>query len=161
MTTRPHEARALAALGAKGELLEALARFAGLPEPMTDAIAIARDAGLLTPRAGGASRRQAAAASLEVTLTLAPSARPLRLLVLAGGAGGALSGTLAGAPLPVSRDDGALHVVELGRVEASSVALAVSDPNGVLGAWIVARADEIAPPPPAPWPPPDAAPPPP
>ena len=156
VTTRPHEARALAALGAKGELLEPLARFAGLPEPMTDAIAIARDAGLLTPRAGGASRRPAVA-SLEVTLTLAPSARPRRLLVLAGGAGGPLSGTLAGAPLPVSHDDGALHVVELGRVEGASVALSVTDPTGILAAWIVARADDIAPPPPAPWPAPDAS----
>jgi HEAT repeat protein len=181
VTTRPHEARALMALGAKGELLEPLARFAGMPEPMSEAIAIARDAGLLAPLTGGVSRRPAASA-LDVTLTLAPTTRPRRLLVLTarpddggartsgdgtgggdgggggqGAAGGTLSGTIAGGPLPPPRDDGALHVFELGLVDGSSVRLSLTAPDGILAAWIVARADEIPPPPPAPWPRPDAS----
>src|SRR5204862_103175 len=50
---RGPEARALAKLGAKDDLRVPLARFAGLPDPMAEAIEIAEQANLLEPRRGG------------------------------------------------------------------------------------------------------------
>src|SRR5262249_9721720 len=45
---RAPEARALVKLGAREKLMPPLARFAGMPEPFTEAIRIARDVHLLT-----------------------------------------------------------------------------------------------------------------
>jgi len=70
---RSREANALVVLGASKELTAPLAKYAGAPEPMQGALAIARRASLLVPARGAT--------------TLAAPDGPLRLGVLAEGPG--------------------------------------------------------------------------
>jgi arylsulfatase A-like enzyme len=80
VSARPYEANALVTLGAGKEIYTPLARFAGLPEPMSGAVAVAMAAGLLdAAHSGHASARP----EHEVQTTLrAPAPGPLRLGVL-------------------------------------------------------------------------------
>ncbi|MDB4943317.1 MAG: Choline-sulfatase, partial [Labilithrix sp.] len=78
---RPKEARALLRLGARESLLAPLRRFAGVPDPMIEATALAREAGLLDPRNGGWSAPGGATATADVVVT-ASGAGPARLLVV-------------------------------------------------------------------------------
>jgi hypothetical protein len=149
-TARPREARALLALGAGRELRPLLERFAGLPEPMLDAVAVARDAKLLEAAAGGVSLdRPASELSTRVTVTTAKPGEGLRLLVLAGGEGGELTGSVDGQPIGGGVEAGAVHVRELpaageggaGGTSARRVELRLQEPRGILAAWIVPRAE--------------------
>src|SRR5262249_30892873 len=121
-TALPHEARALVALGAGPDLLPLLARFAGRPEPMVDAIAIAREARLLAPDRGGIEVERATG-DLDVRLAApgpsadagggapdAPAAAGLRLLVLSAGEGGELTGTLEAQPVGPGIEAGPVHI---------------------------------------------------
>jgi arylsulfatase A-like enzyme len=126
---RPLEARALVALGAREELRAPLARFAGVPEPMTEALAIARDAKLLDPKHGGAVLD----AERDVTLTV-PSNVPLRVLA-------ERAGKVTVTPHEPS---------------AAGTLVVRAGPGAV---WVVPRAEEIPPPPPEKWDPDDAGPP--
>jgi hypothetical protein len=150
VSMRADEARALVALGARAELRAPLERFAGVPAPMLEAIAIARDAGILDPKHGGVARP---APTLDATLTIDARA-PRRLLVLTAAAG-ALEATIARTAIATTAtplDDGrVLHVAELAPMNAGEVAVHLSHAGGVLAAWIVPRADEIPPPPPVAW----------
>ncbi len=140
---RPKEARALLQIGARDALLAPLRRFAGVPEPMLDALGIARDAGLLTAAQGGWKSGQARSLEVdaEVTTTTASGAvGPARLLVLGAGEG------------PVTgRIDGVdVHLVQHGSVwtaELPSVGprarVQLEDPAGISAFWIVRRAEEI------------------
>jgi arylsulfatase A-like enzyme len=162
VTTRPHEARALFALGARRELFAPLARFAGSPEPMLDAVTLARDAGLLIAKAGGWSS-PAPVPDMRATLAL-PPASAHRLLVLCAAAG-PLEATADGAPLsgadPVLPSGsgavpvlprggeadpvlgaGAVHVLELGNRDGPELRLELRSPAGLLAAWIVARTSD-------------------
>jgi hypothetical protein len=156
VSMRSAEARALLSLGAREELRGPLTRFAGVPEAMPEAIAIARDAGLLDAKHSGTALASAAP-SLDVSLAqpVQPGAR--RLLVLAAAPGGELSGTVAGRALTGVRTDGALHVAELAPMNVGDVPMHLTEAMGVLAAWIVPLADEIPAPPPAPWTPPPGA----
>jgi HEAT repeat protein len=99
VSARPVEARALVRLGARRELFAPLARFAGVPEPMAEAIAIAREADLLEPSRGG-YRAPPGARDEETVLTVPDGNTPLRLLVeLHGAADATPPGTPGGAPL--------------------------------------------------------------
>jgi arylsulfatase A-like enzyme len=153
-TARAHEGRALLSLGAQNELLLPLTRFAGLPEPMIDAVAIAREAKLLQPESSGvafASPR----VDVDVRLTLPRVSGPLdslRLLVLASGEGGTLSGTIGGKPLGTGVEAGAVHIrevvgslrVDAGMLSASSpVTLALHDDKGISAVWIVPRVEAL------------------
>jgi arylsulfatase A-like enzyme len=139
-TARPHEARALLALGARRELRPSLERFAGLPEPMIDAVAVARDARLLDPAAGGVSLDRPAP-ELQARLAI-PSGSPLRLLVLAAGEGGELSGSVDGEALGSGIEAGGVHIRELpAAVSSRRIDLRLREPRGILGAWIVPRAE--------------------
>ena len=156
VSMREGEARALVALGARAELRAALERFAGIPEPMRAALVVARDAGLLEPKSSGLARAQPAAV-VDAVLTLAPSSRPRRLLVLTESAG-VLEGTVGGSAIarPTSLDldapRGTLHVIELGPMNAGAVAVHLTHAAGAIAAlWIVPRADEIPPPPAMAW----------
>jgi hypothetical protein len=144
VTSRAPEARALLALGAKAELRAPLARFAGVPEPMLDAIVIAREAGILEPKSGGW-----AGEARDVSVKLAAPKGPARLLVLASSR--SIVGTVDGRPLPPSKATGAVHVFEIGELTGQDVVVTLKDGGGLKGVWLVARAEEIEPPPPEPW----------
>jgi arylsulfatase A-like enzyme len=148
---RPIEARALAALGAHEELRAPLARFAGVPEPMTEAIGVARDRGLLDPARGGASFAEPRSA-VDVTLRIAPGV-PSRLLVLLAGPGGAAGAraSLDGAALALAAPAPDVLTAEIAKPARGAARLELEDPSGVLAVWIVPRADEIPPPPPVEW----------
>jgi arylsulfatase A-like enzyme len=149
---RPLEARALAALGAQGELLPPLMRFAGTPEPMAEAIVIARDAGLLVPDRGGhvfpppGPPPRSLHAATRVRLA---TPGPARVLVLAEG-GGPLRGRINGMEFPDTLPlSGSVYVIEAGELPGEvELSLGGSD---VRAAWVVPRAPEIPPPPPRAW----------
>jgi hypothetical protein len=138
-TARAHEARALFALGARRELAAPLERFAGLPEPMIDALALARDAKLLEPALGGVAFATPRA-DVDASVTPQTGAQPLRLLVLAASPGGELSGSVDGEPLGPGVEAGAVHIRELGaHAGGGSVRLELHEPAGVLAVWVVRR----------------------
>jgi arylsulfatase A-like enzyme len=158
---RPLEARALLDLGARQELYEPLARFAGTPEPMLEAIAMAREAKLLTPERGGMewpeprppapTATDSAPPRRTVTATVRLSKPgPTRLLALGGG--GSLTVTVGGAVLPeVTASAGDVWIVEVGELKAGAVRLSLESTSPVLAVWLVPRAAEIPPPPPEAW----------
>jgi hypothetical protein len=138
LTTRGHEARALLALGARAELREPLARFAGMPEPMFDAIRIAHAAGLL-----------------EGSPRVPPRGVPLRLLVLTDKPSQAVRGTVAGKDIGEGTADGdvvAFEIGPLGDAADAPVELTASGEKGAVRAfWLVSREPELPPPPPEAW----------
>jgi arylsulfatase A-like enzyme len=164
-TARAHEARALLALGVRRELYAPLVRFAGMPEPMIDAIAIARNAKLLEPATGGLSLERPQV-DLETRLTLpsdplAGHAHPQswRLLVLGAGEGGdktgewdELSGSVEDRPLGSGADAGQVHIRELGdgfngakEQSGGAIAVRLHEPHGILAVWVVSRAQSAEP----------------
>ena len=146
---RPLEARVLFKLGAREKLYVPLARFAGTPEPMAEALGIARDAKILTPDRGGLTFASAATATGRVKSSRSGAAR---LFVLIGPAGGSLSGVVGGAPLPdaeaLTRE---LLIVELPDVRTGDVSFSLTSPAGIQAVWLVPRAPEVPPPPPRTW----------
>jgi hypothetical protein len=151
-TSRSHEAEALIALGARRELRKPLARFAGLPEPMLDAVGIAREAKLLEPSAGGVAF-EVPAPDLVARVTV-PSG-PLRLLVLSAEAQATEKGTLSGSvgetPLPpeVEAPNPNVHVCDLEaaapRALESGLEIHLHEPRGILALWVVARVSSAGP----------------
>lgn len=171
---RPAEARTLLELGAKNELYGPLLRFAGTPEPMLEAIIIARAAKLLTPERGGkewadassSPRRERADVSERdagaLTHTVSANVRfarsgAARLLVL-GSSDAAVTAAIDGVRLPSGGPSTAnVHVLEAGERNAGDVQLTVESAGAIEAIWLVPRADEIPPPPPRAWAPsPDA-----
>lgn len=134
---RAPEARALLALGAKQELLAPLKRFAGLADPMPEALDIAREAGLLVPANGGTTKADAVSF---------PVAGPARVLIQATGepSGGHIgTGTLPAA----SRVAPDLWVVDVGMLEAGTYPIM----TGGQARWLVPKSEEIPPPAPKAW----------
>jgi hypothetical protein len=146
VSARPHEARALLALGARDELAAPLARFAGLPEPMTDALELARQAGVLTAPRGGWS---SATPAHGVDVSLRAPAGPSRLLLLASAERSDTHATHGGAPLAL-RHAGPLRYAELAS-DGGPTELHLEDDVGLIAAWLVPRTEEPPPPPPIPW----------
>jgi arylsulfatase A-like enzyme len=143
LATRGHEARALLLLGARAELREPLTRFAGMPEPMFDAIRVAHAAGLLDGSSKPPSRT-----------------RPLRLLVLTEKPGEDVRGAVAGRDIGAGIADGDVVVFELasfGEAREAPIELSASGTkSGVLAFWLVTREPELPPPAPEAWQPSDA-----
>jgi HEAT repeat protein len=137
VTTRPHEARALALLGARGELREPLARFAGLSEPMEGAVAVALAAGLLDAEHGGALGARGAVRVPKGTLRA--------LVLLAKPSEANLHLRVDGVDLAVPSGAGTERFVELGPREAGTMHLEAESGEGVVALWIVPRTDELAP----------------
>lgn len=158
-------ARSIAQLGGASDLPASLTRFAGAPDAMVEALPILLDTGTL---------RGAVSARGRIDQTLRATARPrghaargLRLFVLAPvdaavkarvdgadvrlGEGIEVIGLArfhedAGAPAPRGR----VFFGEVGEADAARVEIA--GPEGApLTAWLVARADDVAPPPPETW----------
>ncbi|OJY24197.1 MAG: hypothetical protein BGO98_20175 [Myxococcales bacterium 68-20] len=154
---RGPEARALFKLGAREKLMPGLTRFAGTPEPMAEAIAIARDARQLSPDHGGwvAPAPGVHPESVAVKLRV-DKPGPSRLLVLgapgSGTTSGVLGGTVDGVPIPeTTANDADVFVVELGEVAGREVQVSLTTSAGIGALWLVPRADEIPPPPPRAW----------
>lgn len=147
---RPLEARALLALGARSDLRAPLMRFAGTPEPMIEAIAVARDAKLLTPDHGGkVFEDRPTSGSMTVRVS---KGGPARLLVLAAAGGAPLFASLDGALLPeASAYADNLYVIDAGERRAGEATVTVSTEGGVLAAWLVPKEPEIPPPAPHVW----------
>ncbi|WP_394849883.1 sulfatase-like hydrolase/transferase [Pendulispora brunnea] len=158
--TRPHLARALLALGASREEMRApLLRFAGLPEPMPEALGFAIEAKILDEAHGGwvSPSAKGGAPSPEVALIL-PTPRqkraaPLRLLVLLEKEGDTVQGTAEGRPVSSASGEGALRVLELGpeALELPRIHLQLAAPGGIRALWLLPHTEEIEPPPPEPW----------
>lgn len=157
---RPLEARVLFGLGARKELAAPLMRFAGTPEPMVEAIAIAADARLLTADRGGKDWPPSGVlpASFDATVRLG-AAGPCRLLVLASDDHATITATIDGLGLDAasSTSGTALHVFEVGSRPAGDARLSLGSSRGIRAAWLVPRAAEIPPPPPKAWEPSTAA----
>ncbi len=172
VTTRPHEVAALVALGARGELRAPLLRFAGTPEPLRDALRVARDLHLLG-EAGWSSVDPVA--DVTVSLRAAPpepdldagadaglrvlvlTARPEAPVVTVGGASVAVTTLSDEEPSADAKADGGgrargvLHVAELGALAPGPHAVHLTGEGGMLAAWLVRRTPEVPPPPPVPW----------
>lgn len=138
---RPLEARALLAVGGgKGELLAPLTRFAGVPEPMPEALEIMRQAKLLTPANGGAE-------GPVKSLRLGKSG-PARLFVQAA-AEPVVSrpGFSRPSPVPGAPGKEGLWTLEIAHLDAGDVELECE----AEAVWLVPRAEEIPPPAPKAW----------
>jgi arylsulfatase A-like enzyme len=160
---RPLEARALLRLGMRERLEAVLTRFAGTPEPMTEAIALAREARILGLQRAGREwvrlppDRTVAPTSAEARLRLA-KAGPARLFVLVAGPG-PLSASVNGAALAQKEPtDGVVYVLEVGDLPAGDAKVSLTSPGGIVAAWLVPHAEEIPPPPPQAWRPRDVEP---
>jgi hypothetical protein len=142
---RPLEARALLAVGGgKNELLAPLTRFAGVPEPMVDALEIMRKAKLLVPANGGVEAETASFAKLRLSRS-----GPARIFVQAAREPSLrVGGTELPAPSAVAGKPG-LWISEPGPLDAGEVTVEVW--TGAEAVWIVPHAEEIPPPPPQPW----------
>ena len=149
---RPKEARALARLGAREVLLAPLRRFAGVPEPMLEAIDIARDAGLLVPIHGGWKAPATPPWHLDVEVSVAGEG-PARLLIATTVGEGAVAGRVDGVPIKLSQH-GTVWIAELATV-GPKARIELSNTAGMAALWMVRRADEIPPPPPREWHAPD------
>ena len=136
---RPREARALVRLGSREPLLAPLRRFAGVPDPLLDAVAIASDAGLLEAAQGGwriGGKRLPSSSHVDAEVTVS-GAGPARLLALALG-DGPVTGKVDG--LVVSPEQhGTVWTVELPSVGAR----ARIELEDVSAFWVVRRADDI------------------
>ena len=142
---RPLEARALLACGARAELLAPLTRFAGVPEPMPEALDLVEEAKLLTPASGGL-HAGAKVPFVTGSVRLGQSG-PARLLLKSPRAPTAsIAGASLAAPALVpGKDD--LWVADAGALTAGEIEVTTSADV----AWLVPRAEEIPPPPPKAW----------
>ncbi|MGO8995188.1 MAG: HEAT repeat domain-containing protein, partial [Polyangiaceae bacterium] len=137
-TARAPEARALLALGERRSLLAPLALFAGLADPMNDAVAIAKDAGLLAAENGGATF-EPPTANVDVRVSVPPHAEQLRLWALAASEGGELSGELGGGALGSVTTVGMLHRADGSppSEEMRVVRVKLHEPKGIRAVWVV------------------------
>lgn len=160
---RSLEARTLVKLGAKNELLAPLARFAGTPEPLTDAILIARDAHVLIADKGGREwstvTNPKAPLSADARVKFLNGGRA-RLIVLTeppehGGEGPTVTVSLLGTVLPQAPpmpDQPAVTILDVPfELKPGDVQLNVKSRLGTRAIWLVARAPDIPPPPPEAW----------
>ncbi len=142
-TARPFEARALLALGARSEILRPLTVFAGLADPMTEAVSIAEEGKLLDPRRGGATF-DPPAVDVDTRISVRGTSGPRRLWVLAAAEGGELSGRVGAEEIAAVTTIGHVHRVDVGpgagaTTEAEDVALRLHEPRGIRAVWVVAR----------------------
>jgi arylsulfatase A-like enzyme len=143
---RPKEARALQRLGAREALLAPLRRFAGVPDPMIEALDVAGEAGLLVPAQGGWKAATATEWLADVRVTVT-GAGPARLLVV--GPGKPMKAKVDGVEVPMTQH-GAGWTAELPGVGATAH-VEISGTTGVAALWVVRRAAEIPPPAPREW----------
>ncbi|MFO0679387.1 MAG: sulfatase-like hydrolase/transferase [Polyangiaceae bacterium] len=157
---RPHEAKALLAMGARRELGPSLKRFAGVVEPMADVVRFAREAGLLEPRSGGlavaldgasdAGLRSEVVANLAVPVDGGAETHPLRVLVEVASAAGSTPEVSVDGAGPLIRAEGFLFGT-FPTPSSASARVVVRSSSPVRAVWLVREADEIPPPAPRAW----------
>jgi len=155
---RPLEARALLKLGARNEVFPPLARFAGTPDPMLEAIVIAREGKLLSLDRGGQNWLVPPTKDAFARVRLAKSG-PARLFVLGDPStpdNTALVGEVNGAPIAemtsaATFKEGVVYVTEVGELRAGDVQLRIQSPSVIRTVWLVPHAPEIPPPAPRAW----------
>ena len=148
---RPKEARALLRLGTRQPLLAPLRRFAGVPDPMLEAVAILGEAGLLEAGEGGwtggwniAGKPAPSSSHVDAEVTVTGTG-PARLLAVGLG-DGPVTGRVDGVSVS-PQQHGRVWTVELSSVGAR----ARIELEDVAAFWVVRRAAEIPPPPPREW----------
>lgn len=148
---RVPEAKALVRLGAREELRTPLARFAGLPDPMIEALGIAEEAGFLAPRTGGwASPAPVKRAAAKIKIEGEGAAR--LLVRIEGDTAPALTIGDAATPVDAARlGNGDTWVAEIPDLPAGRILVTATHDRGIRGMWLVRRATEIPPPPPRAW----------
>ena len=120
-----------------------------MPDPMLEALEVAREAGLLVPAQGGWKATAATDRHADVDLAVG-GAGPARLLVLAPG-NPAVTARVDGAAVRLTlAPQGAVWSAELAAV-GPKAHVEVSGTAGVAALWIVRRAEEIPPPAPRDW----------
>lgn len=175
-TAREKLAEALLAVGAKDELYPTLARFAGMPEPLINALSVAERAGLLVPKRGGlvgprvagdagdagdaGNARDAGLSQrpqhLEGSVRVAPG-RVRALVGVTVGAGSVVTAptvTLAGQRVTLTAwgaVDGVALFVADHLMTTSELAVTVEHAQGVRAVWVVPATEELPPPPREPW----------
>lgn len=151
---RGPEARALLRLGVREELREPLRAFAGMPEPMQDALPLAVEAGFLAPKHQGWSSTSGAS---DAAIFARRAARPQRLLVWADGEVDVrIDDTPAAAPQP---KPGSIWTLDIDRLERDVTVSMRARTQGVIrAAWLVPKTEDLPPPPPRVWSPDAAAP---
>jgi hypothetical protein len=137
-TARPFEARALVALGGGKDALAPLTVFAGLPDPMTDAVVIASEAKLLDARRGSVSF-EPPAVDVDARVFVPGERGALRLWVLAAGEGGELSGEVDGQALGGVTTAKGVHFVDVEPRVRGEVRLRLRETRGIRAAWVVPR----------------------
>jgi glucan phosphoethanolaminetransferase (alkaline phosphatase superfamily)/HEAT repeat protein len=138
VTTRPHEARAIALLGGGADLAAPLAHFAAADDPMMTAIGILADAKELAPARGG---YQSVSPEKEVSVTLAtPQKNALRLFVLSAAPGDTISGSAGNTALSSpSHVEGAVTAFDLPAAEAKQTGIRIASASGITALWLVGR----------------------
>jgi arylsulfatase A-like enzyme len=138
VTMRPHEARAIAALGGAADLPEPLAHFAAGDDPMMPAIQILADAKQLTAASGG---YQNAAPEKSVSVSLAsPRKGAMRLFVMTAAPGDAITGSAEKIALSSpSHVDGAVAAFDLPPADSKQTSVQVASASGITALWLVGR----------------------
>jgi len=136
-TARPFEARALLALGARGELLRPLTVFAGLADPMVEAASIAAEGRLLDSPHGGATF-EPARSDIDTRISARGPSGPRRLWVVAAAEGAELSGYVGSEAIAGVTTTGTVHRVEVAS-GGGAVELRLHEPRGIRAVWVVPR----------------------
>lgn len=160
--TRVKLAAALAALGAKEEMFAPLAQFAGVPEPLENAVDVAQRTGLLKAHGGLDGRLGERGADADAGTTFDKSLTG-RLTVGIGRTCPAstvrvLVGTSSDEVPELELDGGRVQLARAGNLAFADVpcqkpvfeAKATAS-KGLVGVWIVPLADELPPPPKEAW----------
>ncbi len=135
-TARPAEASALEALGGAKEMLPSLTLYAGLPDPMIEAVEIAHRAGLLDAAHGGAS---IAPPRPDVDEEVASPRGDLRVWVLAVDPKDKVTVTVDGAPPVVARGMGTAFFAGVTRNDGTPPRAHVKAhaDHGIRAVWLV------------------------
>ena len=136
------EASALVALGAGPSLRAPLTMFAGIPDPMVEAVDVARRAGLLEPAHGGAVFDPPVAA-VDVTVAAGSAEGALRVWFVIGGREAALSGWLDTERVAAAGPE--RHVDVRPAAHGPRVRVQLHDASGIQAVWVVPVLAEVPP----------------
>lgn len=140
VTTRPHEAAALAELGVTTELAAPLTRYAGEGDPMMSAIRFMQGAKLLTAAHGGWTSGAAPVKHATATVSV-PAHGELRLFVMVHGASpvtGMVGGKAIGDATVREKD---VVAFEIGSAGAPKAKVDLVSGAGIAAFWIVPEID--------------------